>query len=554
MKLPLLRLYLLLAWGGIVFFSITAFMPQVTEITSRDTSAYLFDNPFLPIQQPNEMPAATDPMSITVQCIDADLAITKTAASTYTGGNLLITYTITVTNKGPDLATGVQVTDRLPASLVYGGLTSSQGTYSNVTGIWDVGELAKDDLATLVITTTLNSCTDTPQFISNTAYVTADQIDPNVPNFAQVDIKADYLCSIDLVVSDTVITQTIGSGLNKQMLITYTITVTNDGPGTANSVILTDTISTDLMFGGYTTSEGEFSFDNSTGIGVWDNYALNGHMTATLMITATMGPCKGGREIPNMAVVAVIGQTESITDNNEARVGFVGGTGYCIYLPVLFSKYEPCIFYDFSFEEGDWVNKENDDRKYGYTTNGEYQMIAKNSSQTHLAWPKGKYENFVISSTVKWANESSKGKNYGLTFDITNLGDVIYSFKTFMVYPNSRETNFEIKSYNRARTPKWTTLSSGYSANISSDINFLLVERLNGTITITANNTFLDKVDVPQSGKKHVGIGVGPYDKIEPFNAEARYENYRICPLESKAENLDAEELQSVQGGGVPEG
>ena len=45
-----------------------------------------------------------------------------------------ITFTVTLTNQRPDAATGVQVTDLLPAGLTFVSADPSQGTYDTPPG------------------------------------------------------------------------------------------------------------------------------------------------------------------------------------------------------------------------------------------------------------------------------------------------------------------------------------------------------------------------------------------------------------------------------------
>ena len=49
----------------------------------------------------------------------ADLAVTKTVSDATPNVGDPITFTVTLTNSGPDAATGVQVTDLLPAGLTF---------------------------------------------------------------------------------------------------------------------------------------------------------------------------------------------------------------------------------------------------------------------------------------------------------------------------------------------------------------------------------------------------------------------------------------------------
>jgi uncharacterized repeat protein (TIGR01451 family) len=59
-----------------------------------------------------------------------DLDVSKTVSTTSVDSGDSATYTITITNNGSDNATGVQVSDQLPAGVSYVSDTPSQGTYT----------------------------------------------------------------------------------------------------------------------------------------------------------------------------------------------------------------------------------------------------------------------------------------------------------------------------------------------------------------------------------------------------------------------------------------
>lgn len=64
-----------------------------------------------------------------------------------------ITWQVEVTNFGPDTATGVNIIDSIPASLVYyAHATSYPYTYNPVTGIWNIPELGVGETAYINIT------------------------------------------------------------------------------------------------------------------------------------------------------------------------------------------------------------------------------------------------------------------------------------------------------------------------------------------------------------------------------------------------------------------
>ncbi|HZW39919.1 MAG TPA: collagen-binding domain-containing protein [Ignavibacteriaceae bacterium] len=87
----------------------------------------------------------------------ADLRLQKTVSNPNAQNGDEVTYTITVTNDGPNSTTGVKVKDVLPEGLEFISATPSVGTYDLATGIWDVGTLASGASATLLITVSVNA-------------------------------------------------------------------------------------------------------------------------------------------------------------------------------------------------------------------------------------------------------------------------------------------------------------------------------------------------------------------------------------------------------------
>src|SRR5947199_210290 len=98
----------------------------------------------------------------------SDLALTKTVDKPRPNVGDVITFTVTLTNNGPDAATGVEVTDLLPAGLTFVLATPSQGTYDSATGAWAVASLASGGKATL----TLRAEVVSAQGQTNTATIT----------------------------------------------------------------------------------------------------------------------------------------------------------------------------------------------------------------------------------------------------------------------------------------------------------------------------------------------------------------------------------------------
>ncbi|MCK4415319.1 MAG: DUF11 domain-containing protein [Candidatus Eisenbacteria sp.] len=110
----------------------------------------------------------------------ADLEVAKRGPSVaYTGGG--VTYSVTLTNNGPDGATGVEVTDLVPPALNLGHVYTSTGTYDEGTGIWSVGLVAESATETLNLFCSVHP--ESTGTLINVATITAsDQDDVNPVN------------------------------------------------------------------------------------------------------------------------------------------------------------------------------------------------------------------------------------------------------------------------------------------------------------------------------------------------------------------------------------
>ena len=178
----------------------------------------------------------------------ADLSVTKTVSNPTPVVGDSVTFTITVLNNGPSEATGVTVADALPSGYTLVSLTPSQGTVAG--GVWTVGNLASGASATLQIVATVNAT----GFYSNTATVSGNQPDPE-PGNNTISITPAPIRMANLMVNKTVDNPTPTVGEN----VTFTITVTNNGPAVAAGVILADTLPSGYTLVSATPSKGTLS-------------------------------------------------------------------------------------------------------------------------------------------------------------------------------------------------------------------------------------------------------------------------------------------------------
>jgi len=258
--------------------------------------------------------AASDAAAFTTR--SADLAVAKTVSNATPNVGDTITFTITVTNNGPDGATGVELTDTFPtAELLILSATPSQGSFTSGTGVWVVGSLASGASATLEISARVLAPTTAgaaPSTQTNVAQITkANEPDPNPNNNrAEVSETPQYA---DLVVTKTVNNPTP----NVNAAVQFTITVQNLGADSATNVTLSDLLPNGLRFDGATPG-GSTTYSSTTG--VWNVGTLAVGSSVTLTIDATVLPPSSGAPLPktNTASVATSDQYDPNPGNNQS--------------------------------------------------------------------------------------------------------------------------------------------------------------------------------------------------------------------------------------------
>ena len=241
----------------------------------------------------------------------ADLSVSISLSSNEVNYDDIVELVVTVKNNGPNDASDVLVKNTLPDGLVYVSdnvsdsdylstksrlMASSQG-YDSSSGEWSVGDLANGDEASISIlakasfvgTKELKSTVSANELKASEDYSTKLTVDP-VSDLA-IDISVD---KTEINVGDEV---------------TYTITVSNNGPNDSSGVKVTDSQLADFTF-----------YDSSSG--VWSVGELSNGSSVKLTVTVKID---NAGNYSNYATVSVNGNDVN-SSNDEASSEIVAVT------------------------------------------------------------------------------------------------------------------------------------------------------------------------------------------------------------------------------------
>ena len=270
------------------------------------------------ITDPNTTDNTATAADVVATAAQADLVVTDSASPTSVAAGSTVTYTQTVTNKGPAVASGATFTQATPPNTNFQSITPPAGwtcgTTPPVGGTGTItctatGTLAVNSTGTFTLVLQVNSGTPSGTNITDTATASATNIVPNLTsNTASATVVVANDNSADMAIVKTATPNPVTEGTP----LTYSLAVINNGPASATNVTVTDTLPSTVTYLSSTSTSGSCSEAGGTVtclLGTMPN-------AATATITILTIPGQPG-VISNTATVTA-DQTDSNAANNTS--------------------------------------------------------------------------------------------------------------------------------------------------------------------------------------------------------------------------------------------
>ncbi|MEI7831739.1 MAG: SdrD B-like domain-containing protein, partial [bacterium] len=260
--------------------------------------------------------SGTNPMQLAVVTnppASADLKVEFTDVHTQVVAGALVTYNLKISNVnyngGQSTVNGMNLSLVLPDTLKNMTFVPSSGTYNAVTGSWSGITLPVGGFLTGVLTAKLSSSATGTVAVSATVSNNPGVADP-VPANNNATYSDTIINQADLTIAKSDGENVVPSGGQ----LTYTITVTNNGPSMVNSVKVIDTFPTQETGAVFTPSQGVYNENN----GVWTGLALDAGGIVSLQVKVTVTGANGTTLVNTVVVTAPAGVTDPISTNNTA--------------------------------------------------------------------------------------------------------------------------------------------------------------------------------------------------------------------------------------------
>jgi uncharacterized repeat protein (TIGR01451 family) len=271
--------------GGVVTANLGNLVPGGTAtilVTVNPTQVGLLSSTATITSQNNDFDLSNNSVTVTSHVIPpfADLAVGLLDAPDPITVGQTLTYTVSVTNRGPSPATFVTVTNTLPVSVGILDATPSQGfiTISGNVVVCNFGTINNSGIATAVI----HVVPIIEGTIVATATATGAQTDPIADNNSATALTV-VGPSTDLAIGIVDVPDPAVLRSN----LTYIISVTNRGPSSASGVVINDTLPAGVSVVSTNSSQGTISVAGSTVTCTLGNLTNGARATLTVVVTST---------------------------------------------------------------------------------------------------------------------------------------------------------------------------------------------------------------------------------------------------------------------------
>lgn len=295
--------------------ALSIFLITVVAIAAVFAATYQVDRgvvaPTAPQSQPEAAEISSQNCRLTFDVVPvgptANLQLQKTVNDSTPNVGDEVTFTITLTNAGPDQATGVTIEDILPTGVTFVSANPSVGDFNSATGIWNVGTILPNTSFTLGLTVRVDVST---QIINIAQVETSETEDPTSEpgnsDPTEDDQDDEVLnptnpgANLELKKRVNNSTPTVGDN------VTFTVEVYNSGPDQATGVTVEDILPTGAVFVSSAPSVGSYNIAN----GIWSIGNIDKNQTVSIEIVAKIISSNSMRNIAQV-------ETNNVPDPNS---------------------------------------------------------------------------------------------------------------------------------------------------------------------------------------------------------------------------------------------
>jgi uncharacterized repeat protein (TIGR01451 family) len=232
----------------------------------------------------------------------ADLAVTDTASPEPVNQTQSLTYTLKVTNNGPSPATAVTLVDTLDPGVSYTS-DNGGGVVAGNMVTFNLGTLNAGASKTVMVVATVNA----RHSVSNSATASTPTADLNLQNNTAMAVSTVNPIA-DIALTGVSSPEPVDVGSN----LTYTLTLTNNGPSSSSGILVTDTLPAGITF--VSASSGGVLVGSNVQFALANPLASGASTTLTIVVT----PGAAGPIVDTASVASET--TDLVAGNNETTI------------------------------------------------------------------------------------------------------------------------------------------------------------------------------------------------------------------------------------------